>query len=389
MPSPSTSTFMSPRSSRSSLSHWMTVRSGIAAFSIGTSSWIGRSAMTKPPTCCDRWRGKPSSDSASLIQRHTFGLLGSSPASLIRCVVDDAVLPPLQRACERADLELLDAERLADVADGAAPAIGDDRGRQRGPLARVLAIDVLNDLLAPLVLEIDVDVRRLVALLRDETLDQGLHALGIDLGNTQAEADDGIGGRAAALAQDADAAGMAHDVVDRQEIRFVTQLGDQRELVLDQRANFGRLAFRPTPPAAALRQRAQIARRRLSGRNELVRILVAELRQRKIHALEYRERLAQQLGRIEPNELVDGPQCSARRSHAARSRARRAGPCAEWRSACPAACGARGSACGRCRSRPTAPRARAQWLEPLAAAGGRCPSVSSPRPSRGGLRTVP
>src|SRR5688572_3320304 len=103
---------------------------------------------------------------------------------------------------------------------------------------------------------------------------------------------------------------MADDVVDRQEIRFVAQLGDQLQLVLDQIANFGRLAFGPTPAATALRQRAEIRRRRLSGRYQLVRVLVAQLRERKIHALEYRERLAQQLGRITANELVDGPQAS-------------------------------------------------------------------------------
>src|SRR5688572_28292022 len=239
-----------------------------------------------------------------------FPALGIEARLAYALLVDDAALPPLQRARERADLQLLDAERLADVADRAAAAISDDRGRQCGSLARVLAVDVLNDLLAPLVLEIDVDVGRLVALLRDEAFDQRLHAVWVYFRNTQAEADDGVGGRPATLAQDADAARMADDVVDRQEIRFVAQLGDQLQLVLDQRANLGRLAFGPTPAAAALRQRAEIRRRRLSGRYQLVRVLVAQLRERKIRALEYRERLAQQLGRITANELVDGPQAS-------------------------------------------------------------------------------
>ncbi len=46
-----TSTLRSPRASRSSLSHSMTVRSSIAAFSIGTISSRRDSVMTKPPTC--------------------------------------------------------------------------------------------------------------------------------------------------------------------------------------------------------------------------------------------------------------------------------------------------------------------------------------------------
>ena len=41
-----------------------------------------------------------------------------------------------------------------------------------GAVAAVAVVDVLDHLLAPLVLEIDVDVGRLVALGRDEALEQ-------------------------------------------------------------------------------------------------------------------------------------------------------------------------------------------------------------------------
>ena len=47
----------------------------------------------------------------------------------------------------------------------------------RGAVAAVAGVDILDHLLAPLVLEIDVDVGRLVALRRDEALEQE-----IDLG---------------------------------------------------------------------------------------------------------------------------------------------------------------------------------------------------------------
>ena len=43
--------------------------------------------------------------------------------------------------------------------------IADHRGRERGAVAAVLFVDVLDDFFAPLVLEVDVDVGRLVALL--------------------------------------------------------------------------------------------------------------------------------------------------------------------------------------------------------------------------------
>ena len=57
---PSTSTFRMPSASRSSLSHSTKVRSSMAPLPIGTTSSSRLRVMTKPPTCCDRWRGKPS-----------------------------------------------------------------------------------------------------------------------------------------------------------------------------------------------------------------------------------------------------------------------------------------------------------------------------------------
>ena len=86
-------------------------------------------------------------------------------------------------------------------------------------------------------LEVDVDVGRLVAFLADEALEQHLHARRIDFGDVQRVADGRIGGRAPALAQDAFGARERDDVLHGEEIRLVAELGNQRELVLDQRAH--------------------------------------------------------------------------------------------------------------------------------------------------------
>src|SRR5674476_1058217 len=106
------------------------------------------------------------------------------------------------RGRQRADGVLAQAERLADLADGRAAAIADDGRGDAGALAPVFAVDILNDFLAPLVLEIDVDVGRLAPLRRDEAFEQKIGAVGVDLGDAETEAHRGIGGRAAALAQD-------------------------------------------------------------------------------------------------------------------------------------------------------------------------------------------
>ena len=92
--------------------------------------------------------------------------------------------------------------RLADVAHGGARGSG-DVGGHRGAVAAVLLVDVLDHLLAPLVLEVDVDVGRLVALGRDEALEEQLDAYRVDGGDAEAVADGGVGRRAAALAEDA------------------------------------------------------------------------------------------------------------------------------------------------------------------------------------------
>ena len=53
-----------------------------------------------------------------------------------------------------------------------ARAVADDRGGDAGPVAAVFGVDVLDHLLAPLVLEIHVDVGRLVARGGNEALEQ-------------------------------------------------------------------------------------------------------------------------------------------------------------------------------------------------------------------------
>src|SRR5437773_11599144 len=57
-----------------------------------------------------------------------------------------------------------ESECFADIANGTLAAIGDDGGGDSGAMTAVLLVNVLNHLLTPLMLEIDIDVRRFVAL---------------------------------------------------------------------------------------------------------------------------------------------------------------------------------------------------------------------------------
>src|SRR5258706_10777137 len=92
---------------------------------------------------------------------------GSCFADAIRkiCACLD-LIPPLEIFSQTIDLFEREPERLADIAHGAARAISDERRRERRAVAAVFRINVLDDFLAPLVFEIDVDIGRLVAFFR-------------------------------------------------------------------------------------------------------------------------------------------------------------------------------------------------------------------------------
>ena len=161
----------------------------------------------------------------------SIGLAGSSPA-WPTCASDDvaAIAAPVRRGEAGRDV-LGQAERLADIADGAARAVADHRGGDAGAIAAIALVDILDHLLAPLMLEIDVDVGRLAALGRDEALEQQIVLGRIDGGDAEHVADGGIGRRAAPLAEDAAALGEADDVVDGEEIARIVELLDQGELL--------------------------------------------------------------------------------------------------------------------------------------------------------------
>ena len=138
---------------------------------------------------------------------------------------------------QRSDQVFGNLQRAAHIAQRAARPVADHRGGNGGALAAIFGVDVLDHLFAPLVLKVDVDIRRLVALAADEALKQQRGFLRIRLGNVQAVAHHRIGGRPAALAQNAHTARKANDVVHGEEIHLKLQLRDQRQFVFNALAN--------------------------------------------------------------------------------------------------------------------------------------------------------
>ena len=149
-----------------------------------------------------------------------------------------------------------EAHGLGDLAHRHAAAHADGLGAQCRALAAEAAVDVLDHFLAALVLEVDVDVGRLVALAAHEAFEQHVDACRIHRRDPQAPADGAVGGGAAPLAEDPARACEAHDVVDSQEERGVVEVLDQREFMFDQGAHtigdaVGMPLGRPLPGAHA------------------------------------------------------------------------------------------------------------------------------------------
>ena len=89
-----------------------------------------------------------------------------------------------ERTGERRGRVLREPHGLAHVPRRAPPPVADDGGGEAGAGAAVTAVDVLDHLLAPLVLEVDVDVGGLAPLARDEALEQEVDLRRVDGGDS-------------------------------------------------------------------------------------------------------------------------------------------------------------------------------------------------------------
>jgi len=75
-------------------------------------------------------------------------------------------------ACERGGDVFRQAHGLAHLPDRHARAIVNDGGAQAGAIPSILPVNVLDDFLSPLMLEIDIDIGRLAALLGKKPVEQ-------------------------------------------------------------------------------------------------------------------------------------------------------------------------------------------------------------------------
>ena len=126
-------------------------------------------------------------------------------------------------------------------------------------------------------LEIDIDVRRLLPLRRDEALEQKVDLGRVDIGDGEAVADGGVRRRAAPLAEDVEVPRVMHDVVHGEEVARVVELLDQRELLLERVAHLVGDAAGEAPGGAFPGEIFEMRLRRLALGHRLVWIFVFQL----------------------------------------------------------------------------------------------------------------
>jgi hypothetical protein len=123
----------------------------------------------------------------------------------------------------------------ADVLHGRRRRVGLHHAGDGGVGAAVARVHVVEELLAPVVLDVDVDVGRLgqpVGARRgEEALEEEPVRHRVDGGDAQHERDRRVGRGAAALAEDAAAAGLAHGVPHHEEEAREAEPADDVELV--------------------------------------------------------------------------------------------------------------------------------------------------------------
>ena len=135
-------------------------------------------------------------------------------------------VPGVERLGQRVDPLGREAERLGHLAHCGARPVRDDRADHGGVIGAVAGVEVLDHLLAPVHVEVDIDIGQRARLV-DETLEEELVLDRVDLGDAQAVGHDRVAGAPPPLADDPALASELHQVPhDEEELGEVGAVDD-------------------------------------------------------------------------------------------------------------------------------------------------------------------
>lgn len=123
------------------------------------------------------------------------------------------------------------AHCFADVPDGTFSVNLGNGGDNAGPVTAVFVINILDDLFAAFVFEIDVDVWRFITGGRNKSFEEKIEFRGIDGRDAKDIADSGIGGGSPTLAKNALLSCIADDIINSEKISRIIHLFNKGELM--------------------------------------------------------------------------------------------------------------------------------------------------------------
>ncbi len=143
-------------------------------------------------------------------------------------------------------------EGFAYVPKRAFGPIADHLRNHGGSLSAITTINLLNDLFTTLVLEVHIDIGRILSLQGHEPLEEQVGTSRVDGGDAQHETDGAVGRAAASLAKDLLLPCDLDDLVDAQKVRRCFQLLDETQLLFDlsKYARSSSLGISPSKPLA-------------------------------------------------------------------------------------------------------------------------------------------
>ena len=241
-------------------------------------------------------------------QPRDLGIVGIEPGLAKALLLEAVGEAAPDRAGQRARHVRGQPQRLADLAHRRSWPVMDHRRRDRRAFAAIAAIDILHHLLAPFMLEIDIDIGRLVAFGGDEAREQQVVLQRIDRGDAEQPAHRRIRRRSAPLAQDRRVlvARELHDVVHGQEIIGVVAVADQRQFLRQQFVQLGWNAVGKARTRRRQREMLQPVLRVPSLGYRLVRIFIFQVVEREVDPGEQPLALGHRLGPIaeQPGHLA-------------------------------------------------------------------------------------
>ena len=199
MPRPSRSILRKRASEHESLSHWQICRPAIAA-------GMHRDEVDQRPRRDDHPAGvlrdvaRQAGDLARQLAERVPARAGMRARDAVELLADALGVPAVGDAREPLELAEREAERLADVADRAAAAVGGEARDERCVLAAVALGDRDDQLLADLAREVEVDVGDAGHLVVQEAAEREVRLDRVDVREAGEVADERADARAAAAA---------------------------------------------------------------------------------------------------------------------------------------------------------------------------------------------